>query len=236
MVETTKRVENWHAIEKGLLEKALNDLQWTSLPTRWIDTKQPFDKAPLEYTENRGQVNLDLPCKDGQRYPAKWIKQLDGGKVARYTHKDALGDFPLITNLFAPKEYYNENDDDPIRALPGWFLSTLVGSGTTFTAICHAFEQLPSNNWGFVAKVNRYWAMDKQCQSLASQIDLLEQEIQTAWTEQGLSKGRLEAAWADRQVCHLQLGQTGAWQEQNQVRTDLVCQDYRAHHRHGHPF
>ncbi len=49
--------------------------------------------------------------------------------------------------------------------------------------IHHAFDQLPSNNWGFVAKVDQYWAMDEQCQTLCAQIDLLEQEIQMARME-----------------------------------------------------
>ncbi len=111
------------------------------------------------------------------------------GKVARYTKDDAPGDLPLISNLYAPKEYYNDNNNDPAGALPGWFLSALVGSGTTFTTICHTFDQLPSNNWGFVAEVDRYWAINKQCQSLASQINLLEQEIHMARMERGLSKG-----------------------------------------------
>ena len=108
---------------------------------------------------------------------------MDGGKVAGYTEDDAPGDLPLISNLFAPKEYYNKNDDDPTGALLVWFLSALVGSRTTFAMLCHAFDQLPSNNWGFVAEVDRYHAMDEQCQSLASQIDLLKQEIQMAWME-----------------------------------------------------
>jgi len=47
---------------------------------------------------------------------------------------DAPGDLPLISDLFAPKEYY-EDDDNPAGALPGWFLSALVESGTTFTTI-----------------------------------------------------------------------------------------------------
>ncbi len=109
--------------------------------------------------------------------------------MAGYTKDDAPGDLPLISDLFAPKEYYDNNNNDPAGALPGWFLSTLVGSGTTFTAIHRTFNQLPSNNWGFVAEVDQYQAMDEQCQSLASQINLLEQEIQTVWIEWGLSKG-----------------------------------------------
>ena len=78
--------------------------------------------------------------------------------------------------------------------------------------------------------------MDEQCQSLCSQIDLLDQELQTARLERGLSKGRLEAAKADRQVRHLRLGQTGARAEQNCIRTDLIRQDRNARHGHGHPF
>ncbi len=132
---------------------------------------------------------------------------MDGGKVARYTKEDAPGDFPLITDLYAPKEYYEDNDD-PAGPLPGWFLSALVSSGTTFATICCAFNQLPCDNWGFVAEVDCYWAMDEQVQMLATQIDLLKQEHQMAHTKWGLSRGRLEAAQADRHVCHLQLGQT----------------------------
>src|SRR5216684_3802819 len=119
---------------------------------------------------------------------------MDGGKVAGYTEDDSPGDLPLITDLYAPKEYYNDDDDDPARALPGWFLSTLGGSGTTFAMLRHEFNQLTIHNWSFVAKIDHYRAMDKQCQSLCSQIDLLEQEIQMARMEQSLSKGRLEAA------------------------------------------
>src|SRR5713226_360620 len=130
MAETARRVENRHAVEKGLLEEALDDLQRTSLPTRRVDTKRPFKEAPPGYKENRGEVNIDLPCKDGQCRPAKWIKRMDGGKVAGYTEDDSPGDLPLITNLYAPKEYYNDDDEDPAGALPVWFISALGGSGT----------------------------------------------------------------------------------------------------------
>ncbi len=160
------------------------------------EAKHPFEGAPPGYKENRGEVNLDLPCKDGQRCPAKWIKWLDGRKVAGYTKEDSPGDLPLISDLFTPKEYYGD-EDDPAGALPRWFLSALVRSGTTFATLHYAFNQLPTNNWGFMAEVDWYWAMDKQCQTLGTQIDLLEQELQMAHTEHGLSKGRLEAARAD---------------------------------------
>jgi len=161
---------------------------------------------------------------------------MDGGKVAGYTEDDSPGDLPLITDLYAPKVYYNNNNEDPTGALPAWFISALNGSGTTFATLRREFDKLAIHNWGFVAEIDRYRAMDEQCQSLCSQIDLLDQELQMARLERGLSKGRLEAAKADRQVRHLRLGQTGARAEQNCIRTDLIRQDCNARHGHGCPF
>ncbi len=152
---------------------------------------------------------------------------IDGGKVAGYSSDDAPGDLPLIMDLHTPREYYNNNNDQPPGALPIWFLSALVGSGTTFAALHRAFDQLPTNNWGFVAEVDRYHTMDKQCQSLSAQLDLIQQEMETAHMERSLSKGRLEAAKADQYVHSLRLGQAGAWHEQNQVQGDVFCQARR---------
>src|SRR5260221_5490501 len=202
MAETARRTNSRHAIEKGLIEEALDDLQRTRVPTQRVDTKRPFEEAPPGYKENRGEVDLDLPCKDGQCHPAKWIKRMDGGKVAGYTEDNSPGDLPLIADLYAPKEYYNNNNNDPAGALPVWFISALGGSGTTFATLCREFDKLTVHNCGFVAEIDQYHAMDEQCQSLCGQIDLLEQEIQTARMERGLSRGRLEAARADCQVCH----------------------------------
>src|SRR5260221_7989657 len=125
MAETARRTNSQHTVEKGLLEEALDDLQRTSIPARHVDTKRPFEEAPPRYKENRGEVDLDLPCKDGLRRPAKWVKRMDGGKVASYTEDDSPGDLPLITNLYAPKVYYDDDDKDPAGALPTWFISAL---------------------------------------------------------------------------------------------------------------
>ena len=122
--------------------------------------------------------------------------------MAGYTKDDSPGDLPLISDLYTPKDYYN-NNNDPAGALPAWFISTLGGSGTTFATLCHTFNQLAVHNWSFVAEIDWYRVMDEQCQLLCTQIDLLEQEIQMARMEQSLSKGRLEAARVDRQVHHL---------------------------------
>src|SRR5260221_1104625 len=192
MAETARRMNSRHTIEKGLLKEALDDLQRTRVLGPHVDTKRPFEEAPPGYKENRGEVDLDLPCKDGLRRPAKWVKRMDGGKVASYTEDNSPGDLPLITDLYAPKVYYDDDDEDPAGALPAWFISTLGGTGTTFATLRRKFDKLPVHNWGFAAEIDQYRAMDEPGQTLCSQINLLEQDLQTAGAERGLSKGRLE--------------------------------------------
>src|SRR5216684_3752522 len=58
MAETARWTNSRHTIEKGLLEEALDDLQQTRVPERWVDTKRPFEEAPPGYKENRGEVDL----------------------------------------------------------------------------------------------------------------------------------------------------------------------------------
>src|SRR5258708_26983419 len=117
MAASARRTNRRHAVERGLLEEALDNLQRARVPTERVDTKRPFEEAPPRYKENRGEVDLDLPCKDGLRRPAKWIKCMDGGRVAGYTEDDSPGDLPLITDLYAPKVYYDDDDEHPAGAL-----------------------------------------------------------------------------------------------------------------------
>src|SRR5258708_12784313 len=113
MAETARRTNSRHAVEKGLLEEALDDLQRTRVPTQRVDTKQPFEEAPPGYKENRGEVNIDLPCKDRQRRPTKWIKRMDRGRVAGYTQDNSPGDLPPIPALYAPTPNSPTNNEDP---------------------------------------------------------------------------------------------------------------------------
>ncbi len=67
MAEGVQCSDAHHTREKELLEEALDDLQRTNIPRNNINMKRPFEEAPLGYKENRGEVDLDLPCKDGTR-------------------------------------------------------------------------------------------------------------------------------------------------------------------------
>src|SRR5258707_13231705 len=85
MAETARRTNSRHAVEKGLLEEALDDLHRTRVPTQRVDTKRPFEEAPPGHKENRGEGDIDIPCKNRLRRPAEWIKPMDRGRVNSYT-------------------------------------------------------------------------------------------------------------------------------------------------------
>src|SRR5260370_9076736 len=118
MAKMARRTNSRHTIKKGLLEEALDDLQRTRVPGPRIDTKRPFEEAPPGYKENRGEVDLDPPCKDGLRRPPKWLNRMDGGKGAGNTADDSPADLPLITDLYAPKIDYDDDDDTPAATRP----------------------------------------------------------------------------------------------------------------------
>ncbi len=79
---------------------------------------------------------------------------MDGGRVAGYTEDDSPGDLPLISDLYAPKVYYDDDDKDPAGALPAWFISALGGTRTTYATLCREFDKLAVHNWGFVAEID----------------------------------------------------------------------------------
>src|SRR5260370_27079129 len=49
MAEMARRTNSRHAVEKGLLEEALDNLQRTRVPTQCVDTKHPFEETPPGY-------------------------------------------------------------------------------------------------------------------------------------------------------------------------------------------
>ncbi len=74
---------------------------------------------------------------------------MDGGKVARYTEDNAPGDLPLISDLFAPKEYYDNDDNDPAGALPGWFFVHPGGKQDHFRHDPPCVRPTPQQQLGF---------------------------------------------------------------------------------------
>src|SRR5258707_1883680 len=103
-------------------------------------TRNNHSKKPHLGTKKIGE-KLTSTCHAKTAYdaPPSGLKRMDGGRVAGYTEDDSPGDLPLITDLYAPKVYYNDDDEDPAGALPAWFIAALGGSGTTYTTLRHEF-------------------------------------------------------------------------------------------------
>jgi hypothetical protein len=94
---------------------------------------------------------------------------MDGEQVAGYTGGNTPSDFPIITNLYAPSDTWEE--DEVPWGLPAWFLSVLTGTTLTFTTLHQGFEALSQDNWGYVAEVDCYRAINEWCQSLSTQVN-----------------------------------------------------------------
>jgi hypothetical protein len=86
---------------------------------------------------------------------------MDQGRVARYTKGDTPNDLPIIINLYALIDTWGE--DNVPRGLPAWFLSALMGSAPTFATLHQGFEALPQDNWGYVAEIDCFQALNEQC-------------------------------------------------------------------------
>jgi hypothetical protein len=173
--------------------------------------QRPFTDLPSGYIENRGQVGIEIPCRDGNHHPARWVRRLDQGQVAGYTDGDTPNDLPIIINLYAPVDNWGANEAP--RGLLGWFLSALTGSAPTFATLHRGFNALPQDNWGYVAEIDRFRSLEEQHQSISVQIDQLLNEMEVLRVELQLSQGWLEMGWAAQQVEHLHLGQHGAHRE-----------------------
>jgi hypothetical protein len=193
--------------------------------------QRPFTDPPNGYIENRGQVGVEIPCCDGNRCLARWVRCLDQGRVASYTDRDTPNDLPIIINLYAPVDTWGA--DEAPQGLPGWFLSVLTGSAPTFATLCQGFDVLPQDNWGYMAEIDHFHALNEQRQSTSAQIDQLLNEMEMLRVELQLSQERLEMSRVAQQVEHLCLGQHGARREHKQVHIEAVWANRRGR---GHPF
>jgi hypothetical protein len=88
--------------------------------------------------------------------------------------------------------------------------------------LCWGFEALLQDNWGYVAEVDHFWALNEQRQSTSVQIDQLLTEMETLQVKQQLCQGRLEMGQVAQQVEHLHLGQHEACREHEQVHVKAV--------------
>src|SRR6266403_705192 len=118
----TEAAEHKVAIKK--LEESLEFAE-----SRLLDYQETFVKAPDGYVANDRLPTFTIPLGEGSDVPAKWIKQLDDGRVAGHSEHDGTGDLPYV------KEIYTAPQDsalDPAEVLPFWIRETLQGSAIQY--------------------------------------------------------------------------------------------------------
>ena len=76
-----------------------------------------------------------------------------------------------IVELFAAPAL----DDQPLEPLPHWFCAHLWGNDTNFHLLCKAVIAL--NDWGILAKVQRYRVLDREVATLQAESCLVDTNL-----------------------------------------------------------
>src|SRR6266478_4042463 len=77
---------------KAAIDKLEEDLEFAQ--SRLLDYQETFVKAPDGYVANDRLPTFTIPLGEGSDVPAKWIKQLDDGRIAGHSEHDGTGDLP----------------------------------------------------------------------------------------------------------------------------------------------
>ncbi len=158
---------------KAVVDKLEEDLEFTQ--SCLLDYQETFVKAPDGYVTNDRLPTFTIPLGEGSDVPAKWVKQLDDGRIAGYSEHDGTGDLPYVKEIYAAPQ---DSALNPAEVLPFWVQETLQGTAIQYQELCRAVRDL--DDWGLYAKVLHYRQLDKDILSLKAQLDLNHALLATA--------------------------------------------------------
>src|SRR5579863_7839750 len=144
--------------------------------------------CPDEFLPNTGQVTATIPIGAGYVRPAKWIHQRDDRQVELLAGEDH-NEVPYVTELYANPSY---DFDGPVKAMPSWFFFLLNGLTPSFHTLCSAVAEL--DNWGDIAKVERYQHLDDIKRELDVKLDQVRTQLFLAEERLQACRHRIEAA------------------------------------------
>jgi len=134
---------------KAAVDKLQEDLEYAE--SRLLDYQETFIKAPEGYISNDRLPTFTIPLGEGSDVPAKWIKQLDDGRVAGYSEHDSTSDLPYIKEIYAAPQ---DSTLDPPEVLPHWIRETLQGASIQYQEFHWAVQDL--DDWGLYTEVLHY--------------------------------------------------------------------------------
>jgi hypothetical protein len=157
-------------------------------------------QPPEGYVENTTQApGFYIPTKNGLSRPAKWVKQLEDGRVAGFSPEDGPTDSPFITDLYANPAY---EYDEPQVPFPCWIREMLRGPSPVFNTLRDAIAA--KGDWALLAEVIRYREYEDNVQMLSARAESINKDLDAVLVSQRLCEGRMEAARLDKQVSELQ--------------------------------
>ncbi len=163
-----------------------------------LNYQETFVKAPDGYVANDRLPTFTIPLGEGSDVPAKWIKQLDDGRVAGHSEHDGTGDLPYVKEIYAAPQ---DSTLDPAEVLPFWIRETLQGSAIQYQELRRAVRDL--DDWGLYAEVLRYRQLNEDILSLKAQLDLNHASLAATQNARLQSATRLEAARLPKQISHM---------------------------------
>jgi hypothetical protein len=145
---TLQQHDAYYAQQRRCNEQRIKDLE-----KRIGGYEEIFDTAPDGYEENNGRLPyFHIPVGEGKYRPAKYIKQLKGGWVARFLEEDGPHSTPHIIELFASPAYtIDDTIDDPAEPMPPWFCRILFSHAALFATMQKAVLEL--DDWGLYAEI-----------------------------------------------------------------------------------
>src|SRR6266478_7156956 len=115
------------AEHKAAIEKLEENLEFAK--SHLLDYQETFIKAPDGYVANDRLPTFTIPLGEGSDVPAKWIKQLDNGRITGHSEHDGTGDLPYVKEIYAAPQ---DSVLNPAEVLPFWIRETLQGSAIQY--------------------------------------------------------------------------------------------------------
>ena len=181
-------------------EKMRLRVQVETLERRLEHYEIQHPECPQGYENNVGRApSFYIPGPNKTTVLAKWVKQLDDGRVAGFGQHQAEGEAPHITELFLTPSY---DIEDPPEPLPGWFRTLLMGPSGPFNVLREEVARL--DDWSALAEVIRHRALGDQLCEKRHQIRILDAQMEGLVERCRLCGARLEAGKVSTQVKYLE--------------------------------
>ena len=126
--------------------------------------------CPEGYEANEGRApSFYIPGPNKTTVLAKWVRQLDDGRVAGFGQHQAAEEALHITSLYLTPSY---DIEDPPELLPGWFRALLMGPSPQY----HVFREEIAwlDDWSILAEVKRHRALNNELGEVCHQIGVLD--------------------------------------------------------------